>query len=131
MKHSSKILLTAFALLAVTLGVSSTNARRGAGPELQDRSVSIRVPDNALPKSFSAQMRGDDVVGMTAIKKDGSRVALKAQSKPTCATSCPAGQVLTCWEDEQQLMSMCVCVTPGSGGSGTLATLHSDTRSPF
>ena len=125
MKASTKRLLAVAALTAAALCASPTDARRAAGPTTQDRSVSIPVPDGALPQSFSAQMRGDVVVGMTAVKRDGSRMALKAQSKPTCATSCPAGQKLYCWENEEQMMSMCVCVTPGSGG-GSLATLHAN-----
>jgi hypothetical protein len=39
---------------------------------------------------------------------------LKQQSKPTCATGCPAGKTLHCWEDEEQMMSICVC---GGGGA--------------
>jgi hypothetical protein len=43
------------------------------------------------------------------------------------STSCPAGQHLYCYEDHEQMMSVCVCAQSGGGGKiqGTL-TLISD-----
>jgi hypothetical protein len=119
MKYSSKILMVAAALVAATLCVSSTAARKAWGTAAEDSRVFFRLSDEPKPAGFEAQVRGGEVVGMTVVKQDGARASLKQQAKPTCATSCPSGQKLTCWEDEAQMMSVCVCGTGGGGASGT------------
>ena len=120
MKTSTKRLTAAAALLAATLCASPTDARKAAGPARQTARTSLRLNVDA-PASVEVETRDGKVVGMTAVKRDGSRLALKAQSKPTCATSCPAGQTLSCWEDEAQMMSICVCGGGGGGGGGGFA----------
>ena len=118
MKSSTKRVLAVAALMAATLCASSTSARKAASPTPQERNISIRVPDRAQPRSFETQVRDGKIAGMTVVKKDGSRMALKAQSRPTCATSCPAGQTLSCWENEAEMMSMCVCTGVAAGETG-------------
>jgi hypothetical protein len=113
MKTSNKRLLATFALVAATLCVSSTEAGRAGNPTSQTARKSVRIK-LAVPASFDLDTRDGTIVGLTTVAKDGTRKALKQQSRPTCATSCPAGQKLSCWEDEEQLMSICVC---GGGGS--------------
>jgi hypothetical protein len=108
-------LLTAIALAVATLCISSTNAGKTGARASQDRPVFIPLSDGAKPNGFEAQMRGDEVVSMTVVKKNGHRLALKVQSKPPCSTSCPAGQKMSCWEDEKQQMSICVCGSPRNG----------------
>ena len=123
MKSSTKRVLAVAALMAATLCAPSTSARRAAGPTPQERNMSIRVPDQAQPQSFEAQVRDGKIAGMSVVKKDGSRTALKAQTKPTCATSCPAGQTLSCWENEAEMMSMCVCTSGGRVGEIGVASV--------
>lgn len=114
MKSPSKKLLTALALMMAALCASSSVARKQSDSTNQNKRF-IRVSDVFKPIGFEGQLRGGELIGMTVVRKDGTRKALKEQSKPVCATSCPAGQRLKCWEDEEQMMSMCVCV--GSGGT--------------
>ncbi len=112
MKYSSKALLAAAVLIAATLFTSSTNALQNGR--------AFRSMNELTPfKGFDIETKSGTVVGMTAVKKDGSKLVLQQQSRPTAATSCPAGQHLTCWEDHDQMMSVCVCTTP-SGSSGLI-----------
>ena len=114
MKHFPKLILAvaSIALLAASFHAAKVAAHRDGGAVQR---TTFRIPAHETPQSFEETIRNGEVVGMTAIKAGGGRVVLKAQSKPTCATSCPAGQHLSCWEDEEQMMSMCAC----SGGTGT------------
>lgn len=116
MKYSNKKLLALFALIIAALCTSSAIARRVRPQPNPDEHVVLR--SKAAPDTFDAVLRNGEVVGMTGVMKDGRRLAFKAQSKPTCATSCPAGQRLVCWENEAEMMSMCVCTSGGGGGGG-------------
>jgi hypothetical protein len=113
MKFTKKKLLVVTVMLAATLGISAYARKIGtqAGP---DEHITLRV-NSKTPATFDYQLRAGKVVEMTATYPDGDNVALKQQSKPTCATTCPAGQHLSCWEDQQQQMSICVC-SSASGG---------------
>lgn len=113
MKTSNKRLLATFALVGATLCVSSTDAGRAGNPASQTARKTVRI-NLAVPASFDLDTRDGTIVGLTTVAKDGTRKALKQQSRPTCATGCPAGQKLSCWEDEEQLMSICVCAGGGS-----------------
>ena len=120
MKTYTKRLVAVAALLAATLCASPADAGKAGGPARQTARTSLRLNVDA-PASVDVETRDGKIVGMTAVKKDGSRMALKAQSRPTCATGCPAGQSLKCWEDEAQMMSICVCEGGGGGGGGGFA----------
>ena len=122
MKYSNKSLpaaasLIAVALLAAILGGSATSAQPAgaADPTRRDERVFFRLSDEAQPDGFEAAMQGNKIVGMTVVMKDGSRTDLKPQSKPTGASNCEKGETLTCWEDEKEMMSVCVCGTALSG----------------
>src|SRR5882672_4098098 len=113
MKTSTKRIFAVAALVGATLCASPTDARKAGNPgQTVRRSLHVNLK---APLSIDVDTRDSQTVGLTAIKKDGRRIALKPQSKPTCATSCPAGKTLHCWEDEEQMMSICEC---GSGGGG-------------
>jgi hypothetical protein len=118
MKCSNRKLPAAIVLMTATLFVSFIVGHR-LGAQTTLEWITLGLNEKAKAESFAAQVRGGKVVGMTAVKKDGSRLTLKQQSKPTCATSCPSGQTLTCWEDYEQMMSICVCGTGGGGGMAT------------
>jgi hypothetical protein len=118
LKNPKKKLLIGLALLTVTLGASAALARKLAGQTAQASKITFRVSPQAKPDYFEGQLNAGKLVGMVAVQTDGSRLALKHQSKPACATSCPSGQKLSCWEDEEQLMSICVCVSGGGGYGG-------------
>lgn len=92
MKHPSKKMLSVVALILATVCVSSSVARKQGDATGQDKHVFVPFSDAFKPNGWDAQVRGGQVIGMTMIRKDGSRKALKQQTKPTCATSCPAGQ---------------------------------------
>jgi hypothetical protein len=109
MKYSNKKLLAAIAVIAATLCISLVYSGKTRAQASQDRKVVVNLSDVLKADSFEAQYNGDKMVGMTGIKKDGTRFDLKAMSKPTCATSCPAGEHLYCWESETEQMSICVC----------------------
>jgi hypothetical protein len=115
MKTSAKRLLAVTALLGVSLCASPTDARKSGGTAGQTGRKSVRLNLN-VPATIDVDRRDGKIVGMTAVMKDGSRKVLKAKSNPTCATGCPAGQTLQCWEDEAQLMSICECRGGGGGG---------------
>ena len=109
-------------IAAALLCALSLSAKTSGGSPRPER-ISLRVNAEAVPASFDMEIRDGEVVSMTAVKKDGTRMALKAQSKPTYATECTAGYKLRCWEDEKQMMSMCIC-DPGFGhsmGGGSFA----------
>jgi hypothetical protein len=124
MTYSNKKMLVAFALITAALCISSAYAGRILSQGRSDRHLMLHWSKNAKPDSFDAQIRNGAVVGMSAVSKDGSRLSLKQQNKPTCATSCPEGQKLTCWEDDEQQMSICVCGS--SGGGRGLFRLYGD-----
>ena len=113
--HRQRVLALA-ALAAATVCAVPTVARRGGDPALQVSRETLRV-NIVAPARFEVERRDGKIVTMSAVKKDGSRVVLKAKSRPACATTCPAGQTLTCWEDQQQMMSICECRGGGGGGS--------------
>lgn len=115
MKYSEKIMLALalIALLSATVYGATLFKPNGFAGAAVSQTTTIRVTPAEKPASFEQTVRNGEVVGMTAIKTGGARVALRAQSNPTCATSCPAGQKLSCWEDEVQMMSLCVCGTGG------------------
>src|SRR5262245_53101081 len=113
MKTSNKRLLATMALVATTLCASSSDAGRASHSAAQVARKAMRI-NLEVPASFDIDTKDGTIVGLTTVKKDGTRKALKQQSRPTYATSCPAGQKLSCWEDQEQLMSICVC----GGSSG-------------
>jgi len=127
MTYSNQKRLAAFALITAAFCISSAFAGRMLGQGRSDAHVMLRWSKNAKPESFDTQVRNGEVVGMSAVAKDGSRLVLKQQNKPTCATSCPAGQKLTCWEDHEQQMSICVCGSSGGGARG-LFRLYGDSN---
>lgn len=124
MTYSNQKRLAAFALIAAALSISSTYAGRMPGQGRSDAHIVLHWNKDKKPDSFDAQLRNGRVVGMSAVSKDGSRLTLKQQNKPTCSTSCPEGQKLTCWEDHEQQMSICVC---GSSGGSAVFRLYGDT----
>lgn len=99
------------ALVAATLCVSTTAARMAWGTAAQDSRVFIRLSEEPRPQGFEAQVRDGEVVGMTAVKKGGGRTALKQLSAQTCAATCPEDRKLTCWGDDAQVTSVCICGT--------------------
>ncbi|HKO62489.1 MAG TPA: hypothetical protein VJV03_15095 [Pyrinomonadaceae bacterium] len=115
MKTHRQRVLVLTALMAATVCAAPTVARRGEDPALQVSRETIRV-NIVAPARFEVERRDGKVVTMSAVKKDGGRAVLKATRRPVCATTCPAGQTLTCWEDQQQMMSICEC-RGGGGGS--------------
>lgn len=120
MKYSEKIMLALalIALLSATVYGATLFKPSGFAAAAESQTTTIRVTPAEKPISFEQTIRNGEVVGMTAVKAGGGRLALRAQGNPTCATSCAAGQKLSCWEDEVQLMSICVC---GTGGKKHLA----------
>lgn len=113
MRYTTRNLLLvvgALAAAALTL-TTSTDGRGSAAPTLQGERVIIRMGAELRPDSFEAQVRSGEVIGMTATKKGGGRVALKLQSTPPCSTNCPSDRKLTCWADESQVTNICVCGT--------------------
>jgi hypothetical protein len=115
MKYLSKRLLIAVVLMAAALSASSTDAQRTDDPAGQDGRVFFSLSQEARPDGFEATLKNGAVAGMTVVNTDGSRADLKRQSKPSGATSCKKGETLSCWEDEAQMMSVCVCGTALSG----------------
>lgn len=115
MKYSEKIMLALALIALLSATVYGATLFRPSGFTLAalSQTTTIRATAAEKPTSFEQTIRNGEIVGMTAVKAGGARLALRAQSTPTCATSCPAGQKLSCWEDEQQMMSMCVCGTGG------------------
>ena len=120
MRHVNHRLLAA-ALIAAALFAASTDARKGDSSPLQAETKFFRLSDDWKPDGFEAQLRGGKVVGMSIVKKGGTRVALKKQANPPRATSCPGNQFLDCWEDEGQLVSICECKNYGLAISANFA----------
>lgn len=112
MKYSSRRLLVAGVLMAGALFVSSTGAQRADDPAGQDGRVFFSLNNEAKPDGFEATVKNGAVAGMTVVNTDGSRMALKRQSKLADATSsCKKGGTLSCWEDVAKTMSVCICGT--------------------
>jgi hypothetical protein len=98
-------------LTAAALSASPTDAQRADDPAGQDGRVFFGLSQEARPDGFEATVKNGAVVGMTVVKTDGSRTDLKRQGTPAGASSCKKGETLSCWEDEAQMMSVCVCGT--------------------
>jgi hypothetical protein len=111
MRYIPKVVLAVAAVALLTATFFAANVHSRATDSRQTQTVTVKAGEK--PASFEETIRNDEVVGMTAMKPGGGRLVLNAQSNATCATSCPAGQKLSCWEDEEQLMSICVCGTAG------------------
>ena len=109
MKYVSKRLLAVVALTLTTLFASPTDARRGETIASEDGVVFNRLTDEQKPDGFEMQVRNDQIVGVTVVKKGGSRMPLKQQSNPAGGASCPSGRPQVCWEDEAKQMSICTC----------------------
>lgn len=122
MSYSKKKLLAIVVLLAAAICISAY-VRTSGTAFVQDTHMTLKFDEKATPVSFDAQLSAGKIVGMTALYPGGNRVALKQQSEPTCATSCPAGQYLSCWEDHEQQMSICVCKPSGGGSHGSSAVV--------
>ncbi len=121
-KNSNKKLL-AFGILLVAVLCISAYARRVGTAAVEDTHFTLKLDEKATPASFDATVIGGKVVGMMAVFPSGNRIALTQQSKPTCATSCPAGQYLSCWEDQDLQMSMCVCISGGGKRGSAVVSL--------
>jgi hypothetical protein len=102
-------LLGVIALTLTTLFTLSTEARKGESIVTEDGVVFKRLTDEQKPDGFEMQVRNDQIVGVTVVRKGGSRMPLKQQSNPVEDTGCPSGRPKICWEDEAKQMSVCTC----------------------
>lgn len=109
MKDMSTRILAVVALTLTILFASSTDARRAETIVPEDGLVFKRLTDEQKPDGFEMQVRNDQIVGVTVVRKGGSRMALKQQSNPVENSSCPSGKPKICWEDEAKQMSICTC----------------------
>jgi hypothetical protein len=109
MQTLTKRVLVMVALLAAVVGGSVSQAQRTK--ETREVQKHYRMSDLVGIESVDAQMKGTELVGLTARLKSGRSVPLKLQSSSNCDRSCPSNQTLSCWEDEQQSMSICVCIS--------------------
>lgn len=109
MKYMSMRLLAVVALTLTTLFASATDARRGEITVPEDGVVFKRLTDDQKPDGFEMQVRNDQIVGVTLVRKGGSRMPLKQQSNPVEDSGCPSGRPKICWEDEAKQMSVCTC----------------------
>ncbi|MFZ0752039.1 MAG: hypothetical protein WAM70_21950 [Pyrinomonadaceae bacterium] len=114
MNYPKNRLLVVVALSMTVVGVSSLVEYRMKAQTTMEW-ITLGWNEKSMPDSYTAQVKDGKIVAMNAVKKDGARTALRQQSKSTCATSCPAGQQLSCWEDQEQMMSMCACFGGGTG----------------
>ncbi len=113
MKNVTKRLLVTAVVLAATLGVSASKARRETDPQGREGQKYYRLGELFKVEGVEVQQKDDQLTAMTARMKNGRQIKLKPQADVSCATSCPAGQHLYCWESEEELMSICVCVSRG------------------
>ena len=113
MKTSTKRLLLGAALVAVTLCAAPTEARRAASSDTRDGAHFYGLGELFSFDGINVEQRDGEVVGMNVLQRDGSWLLLRRQSTPNCPTNCSEGQKLSCWEDERQLMRVCVCGSPG------------------
>jgi hypothetical protein len=66
----------------------------------------------AKPQNFDIEMDNDKIIGVSMIAADGRREPLKPRNsdpQPPGPNGCGKGTVLSCWESESQLMSICLC----------------------
>lgn len=109
MKYMSTRLLAVVALTLTTLFASTTDARRGETTATEDGVVFKRLTDDQKPDGFEMQVRNDQIVGVTVVRKGGSRMPLKQQSNTVEDSGCPSGRPKICREDEAKQMSVCTC----------------------
>ena len=109
MKYMSARLLVVVALTLTTLFASATAARKGEAVVPEDGVVFKRLTDEQKPDGVEMQIRNDQIIGVTVVRKGGSRMPLKQQSNPVEDTGCPSGRPKVCWEDEAKQMSVCTC----------------------
>jgi hypothetical protein len=102
-------LLVVVALTLTTLFTLTTQAHKGETIATEDGVVFKRLTDEQKPDGFEMQVRNDQIVGVTVVRKGGSRMPLKQQSNPVEDTGCPSGKPKICWEDEAKQMSVCTC----------------------
>jgi hypothetical protein len=99
-------LLVAAAMVAFMFGVSHADAQREGG---EPSRVFVRLGEVADFEGFDVEERGGEVVGLTVVRKGARRTALRRQADPECGAGCPAGQKLSCWNEEAEQLSICVC----------------------
>jgi hypothetical protein len=109
MKYMSTKFLALVALTLAALFATSTDARRSETTATEDGIVFKRLTDEQKPDGFELQVRNDQIIGVTVVRKGGSRMPLKQQSNPVENSSCPSGKPKVCWEDEAKQMSICTC----------------------
>lgn len=109
MRFMSTRLLAVIALTLTALFAASTDARRGEAVMAEDGVIFKRLTDEQKPDGIEMQIRNDQIVGVTVVKKGGSRMPLKQQSNPVEDTGCPSGRPKVCYEDEAKQMSVCTC----------------------
>lgn len=109
MKFSSKRVMAAAALAVAVLCAAPAGAQKPGDQGRKSKRTFVRLRDEAKPDGFDVETRDDEVIGVTLVRKGGRRIALKRQTDPapTMGTSCQGAW--SCWEDEEQLMSICVC----------------------
>lgn len=115
MKTSIKRTIGVVALVAAALCAAPTEAQRNTGPNNREGRQFVHFGELVNFQGIDVLTRDGNIVGMTLLQKDGSWLTLKQQLDPTCPATCPAGQQQTCWEDEQQQMSICVCGSATAG----------------
>jgi hypothetical protein len=109
MRFMSPRLLAVIALTLTALFASSTDARRSETATPEDGVVFKRLTNEQKPDGIEMRIRNDQIVGVTVVRKGGSRMPLKQQSNPVEDTGCPSGRPKVCWEDEAKQMSVCTC----------------------
>ena len=109
MRFMSPRLLAVIALTLTALFASSTDARRSETATTEDGVVFKRLTNEQKPDGIEMRIRNDQIVGVTVVRKGGSRMPLKQQSNPVEDTGCPSGRPKVCWEDEAKQMSVCTC----------------------
>jgi hypothetical protein len=109
MKYMRMRLLAVVALMLTTLFALSTDARRSETTAPVDERIFKRLTNEQKPYGLEMQVRDNQIIGVTVVRKGGSRMPLKQQSNPVEDTGCPSGRPKVCWEDEAKQMSVCTC----------------------
>lgn len=107
MKRLAEGLLLAAVMVAVILLISPADAQQDGGssrPEV----VHMSARDITDFEGVDVESSGGKVVGVTVVRK-GGRQALKRRTQAPCEAGCPAGENLSCWQDESGELSLCVC----------------------
>lgn len=95
-----------------------STSKPGREPSVGSHLVVWLTPSGSGAKlqNFDIEIKDNKIVGVSIVGADGRREPLKPRNRepqPPGPNGCGKGTTLSCWESEEQLMSICLCLSNG------------------